>query len=89
MNTRERMLAVGVLIALVIGGGAVLFKVLYLDPLTEHNDDIANLPESQVRHAFTDKYTGYTPVWRSMAGFDLIRSWACSGPWPICPRDGE
>jgi hypothetical protein len=38
--------------------------------------NIADLPESQVRDAFRTNYTAYTPVWRSMAGFDLIRSWA-------------
>ncbi|MGH7963345.1 MAG: DUF1302 family protein [Candidatus Binatia bacterium] len=36
--------------------------------------DITNLPESQVRDAFTSNYTAYTGVWRSMMGFDLIRS---------------
>jgi len=36
--------------------------------------DIANLPESQIRSAFRDNYVAYTRVWRSMLGFDLIRS---------------
>ncbi|MGH8006094.1 MAG: hypothetical protein ACREQ3_03715, partial [Candidatus Binatia bacterium] len=36
--------------------------------------NIASLPESNVRNVFSTNGTTYTPVYRSMLGFDLIRS---------------
>jgi len=36
--------------------------------------NLANLPESQVRQAFKNNYTTYSPIYRSMVGFDLVRS---------------
>ncbi|MGH7961318.1 MAG: hypothetical protein ACRERD_05770, partial [Candidatus Binatia bacterium] len=36
--------------------------------------NIASLPESQIRQAFENNYTTYSPIYRSMVGFDLVRS---------------
>ncbi|MGH7961910.1 MAG: hypothetical protein ACRERD_08805 [Candidatus Binatia bacterium] len=74
-----------------------LFKraehTIYLDAeeLFKRVANIAPLPASQIRQAFKNNYTTYTPVYRSMMGFDLVRSlssfpalsWMKYAPWDM------